>query len=302
MSNENNNEKILVELIKNKPKISPSTLKTYRSILSTSNSSFFDDSLNLEDILKKPKEILQSIKEMPITKKRTFLGILVNLSASNLDTQDIYRKEMTKQTEDYLNKKNEVPKKDRFEDWITKEEIQSIYNELEKRAKCLEKLNEWTMKETELFQQYVILSLLSGIYIPVRRLMDFTKFKIANIDEKKDNFMKKNKLYFNAYKTASTYGEQVVKIPKKLQDILKKWLTVNPTEFLLFNENFEPLSETRLNQILHKIFGGRKISVNVLRSVYLESIYPDNLPKTKELKNIAEMMGHSLTTALESYR
>jgi hypothetical protein len=293
-------ENIITELLKNKPSIGQSTLKTYKSVLSTTNSKEFENKLTISMILEKPKEILSSIKDMPISKKRTFLSILVNITSNNA-VQDIYRKEMIEQTDSYMNEKNQIPKKERGEFWTSKDEILKIYKELEKRVKCLEKLEELTLSEIELYQQYIILSVLGGIFIPVRRLMDFTKFKINKIDESKDNYLKKNKMIFNTYKTSSTYGEQIIKIPKKLQNILEKWIEINPTDYLLFNQKLEPLSESRLNQILHKIFGGRKISVDILRSVYLEDIYPKDLPKAQKLKDIATMMGHSIPTAIESY-
>ena len=41
--------------------------------------------------------------------------------------------------------------------------------------------------------------------------------KIKNIDKSKDNYMNKNKLVFNSYKTAKTYGQQELEIPEALQ-------------------------------------------------------------------------------------
>jgi hypothetical protein len=61
------------------------------------------------------------------------------------------------------------------------------------------------------------------------------------------NYIEKNKMYFNSYKTAKTYGCQVIDIPKALQTILKKWININPTK-TLFDANMNPLSSVKLSQ------------------------------------------------------
>jgi hypothetical protein len=71
---------------------------------------------------------------------------------------------------------------------------------------------------------------MSGVFIPPRRSLDYCEFKIKNIDREKDNYLDKNKLIFNRYKTAKTYGQQSVDIPVQLRNILTKWSKLNPNE------------------------------------------------------------------------
>jgi hypothetical protein len=58
-----------------------------------------------------------------------------------------------------------------------------------------------------IYQSYILLCLISGIYIPPRRLLDYTDLKI--IDDEKNNFYneKKQTLIFRKYKTEKKYGE-----------------------------------------------------------------------------------------------
>ena len=82
-------------------------------------------------------------------------------------------------------------------------------------------------------------------------------------------------MVFSNYKTAKTYGQQRVSIPIKIKYILRKWIKVHPTPYLLFDRNYNPLPSVKLNQRLNKIFDGKKISVNALRHSFLTEKYGD---------------------------
>jgi hypothetical protein len=94
---------------------------------------------------------------------------------------------------------------------------------------------------------------LGGIFIPPRRSLDYCDFKIKNIDPAL-NYIEKKALVFNRYKTAQPYGKQMVECPPVLLKILKKWISVNQTDYLLFDTNGGKLSPVKLNQRLNKIF------------------------------------------------
>jgi hypothetical protein len=117
-------------------------------------------------------------------------------------------------------------------------------------------------------------------------------FKIKNIDKGHDNFINKNFFVFNSYKTAKTYGQQQVEIPKELKTILNKWIKINPTEFLLFDISYKPLSNVKLNQRLNKLFG-KKVGVNMMRKSYLSDKYGDLIDKKNELAIDMKLMGSS---------
>ena len=151
----------------------------------------------------------------------------------------------------------------------------------------------FTPNDLQQIQSYIIMSLLGGIYIPPRRSKDYVDFVIKDIDKSKDNYMEKNKFYFNSYKTAKTYGCQTIDIPKALQTILKKWLNVNPTRTLLFDINMNPLSSVKLNQRINKIFHDKKVSVNALRHSYLTDKYATHSQVDKELAKDMSEMGSS---------
>ena len=153
-------------------------------------------------------------------------------------------------------------------------------------------LNNYSEIKEEI-QNFIILALLSGVLIPPRRSKDYCDFKIKNITETKDNFLKKGKMVFNSYKTAKTYGTQEVPIETPLTTILNSWIKINPTDWLLFDSNMNKLTPVKLNQRLNKIFGDRKISVNQMRHTYLTEKFGEHSKKDKELANVVEEMGTS---------
>ena len=100
---------------------------------------------------------------------------------------------------------------------------------------------------------------------------------------------------FNTYKTAKTYGKQVVEIPKELKSILNKWIKFNPTDYLLFDSNMNPLNSVKVNQRLGKIFKSiaTGTSVNALRHSYLTTKYGDTIKQKKAIDKDMSEMGSS---------
>ena len=138
--------------------------------------------------------------------------------------------------------------------WVSGNEVKEIWEELKRNADLLYKKKTLTPHDLQQIQSYVIMSLLGGIFIPPRRSKDYVDFVIKEVDKNKDNYLEKNRMIFNSYKTAKTYGCQQIDIPKILQGILKKWININPTHTLLFDVNMNPLSSVKLNQRINKIF------------------------------------------------
>ena len=271
-----------------KPSLSKSSVNTYNSILcSLYKRVFGDGDIDVKNF-DKSKEILKDLNPMPPNKRKTILSALVVIT----DNKD-YR---TKMLEDIKSYNADMSKQEKTEEqkesWIEKDDITGIYNDLSTAAAHLYKKKDLSMTDTQEIQSYIILSLLGGIFIPPRRSKDFVDFKIKNIDIEKDNYMTKDKLIFNSYKTASTYGKQEIDLPKPLKVILTKWVKINPTDYLLFDVNEKQLSNVKLNQRLNKLFG-KKVSVNQLRHTFLTDKYGDMIEKQNELTADMKQMGSS---------
>lgn len=282
------NEELIKLLKEKRPNISNSSLKTYESILRNLYYKVFDS----KDIdIKKFDEsnkIIKHLKDLPSNKRKTILSALVVITDNKdyrelmLDDIKEYNKEEAKQTKTKTQEDN----------WVEKDELDKLNSLLKHNAKLLYQKDKLSPSDFQEIQNYIILTLFSGEYIPPRRSKDYVKFKIKNIDKGHDNFINKNFFIFNSYKTAKTYGQQKVEIPKELKSILTKWIKINPTEHLLFDSTFKPLSNVKLNQRLNKLFG-KKVGVNQMRKTYLSNKYEDLIKLNKDLENDMAKMGSS---------
>jgi len=279
---------IIRTITKNRPNISKSSIKTYSSILRSLYKKVFDDEDYKMDNFENSKEILKHLNTLEPNKRKTILSALVVIT----DNKD-YRNQMLEDIKDYNKEQSKQEKTEtQKQNWVETEEVNKIFLELEKNAKLLYKKNKLSNDDLQEIQQYIIMALLSGVFIPPRRSKDYVDFKIKNVDKTKDNYIDKNKLIFNSYKTAKTYGKQELQIPQELNPILKKWIKVNPTDYLLFDSGLNKLSNVKLNQRLNKLFG-KKVAINQLRHTYLTGKYGDLIDKKNELSKDFKDMGSS---------
>ena len=287
---------LTAELKKLRPTLSEGSLKTYTSILKSLHSKIFGGSIEKKDY-DESKKILEFLKDVPANKRKTILSALVVISNNN-----DYRKEMLGDIKEYSDDMKTHEKSPAQEaNWISKDELHQIYNSLKAESNLLYKKEKKTMTDLQSIQDFIIICLLGGIFIPPRRSLDYCCFKIKTpYDVDKDNYIIKNEMIFNTYKTSKFYNQQRVEIPKELKTILTKWIKCNPTQYLLFDINENELSNVKLNQRLHKILG-RKASVNILRSSYLTDKYSDELEKKTQMEKTAESMGTSANMVVNNY-
>ena len=287
----------LKDIIKqNRPSLSQSSITTYHSILTNLHKKVFPNTDFHLPNLKDFKIVLNHLGDMPSNKRKTILASLVVVFPEHKEYKDLMMSDIqTYQTKIQEQEKTETQK----ENWVNADELDTTYGKLKRNAELLMKKSTLTMKDLQEIQNYILLVLLGYKFIPPRRAKDYTDFRIGkNINKSTDNYLDKNELVFNSYKTAKSYGEQRVKIPIKMKNILSKWITINPTEYLLFDRNEQPLTSVKLNQRLNAIFDGKKISVNALRHSYLTDKYGSTIETKKALAKDMSAMGSSTNMAV----
>jgi len=208
----------LSEFIKNKrPSLSAQSIKTYKSILSNLYKNVFGDGEIDYKNFDETKKIITYLKTVEPRKRKTILSALVVIT----DDKD-YRTLMLEDIKEYNTEegKQEQSTKQK-ESWVDGNEVKDILVTLEHNAKALYKKKNLTPQDLQEIQNYIILCLLGGVYIPPRRSKDFVDFKIKDIDKTKDNYFIGKRLVFNSYKTAKTYGQQELVIPDTLSKIIK---------------------------------------------------------------------------------
>ena len=282
---------IVKEFVKSKkPSLSQSSITTYSSILKNLYKRVFGSNDIDMDKFNQTEKVLEFLKDIPPNKRKTILSSLVIIT-----DKKAYRDLMLEDVRDYNKEIHKQEKTDeQKESWVNTNQVKDILNELKNNSELIYKKKNISVNDLQEIQSFIIMSLLGGLYIPPRRSKDFVDFKIKNINKESDNFLEKNKMFFNSYKTAKTYGQQVVDIPLQLKNILNKWIKINPTEYLLFDTNMNQLSSVKLNQRLNKIFGEKKVGVNQLRHTYLTDKYGHTINQKEEINNIMSNMGSSL--------
>mgnify|MGYP003638645102 FL=1 len=281
----------LGEFIKSKrPNLSDSSVKTYLSILSNLLKKVYGTNEFSIDKLNDSTKILDFLKDYTPNRRKTILSALV------ITTElPEYRTLMMEDSNNYATQiATQVKTQKQQDNTITQDELQNLLKKHKNIATKIYKKEEFTAKDYQDIQDYILLALFSGVYIIPRRSLDYTSFKFHNIDKLVDNFMDGNELVFQKYKTAKSKGIQRIKIPTPLKNILKKWKKINPTDYLLFNNKQNPLTSATLTQKFNRLFGNRNISINNLRSSYLSHKYQDTIKTRENLENDMEQMGSSL--------
>jgi hypothetical protein len=280
-------EQIVDTLKQKRPNLHAKSIKTYVSLLKNimKNMKYED----LEQLDKNPKDVIEFLKE----KYDNINGLKTRLSSLYVITENKdYQTDMMTNIQKYNTETNKQEKNDKQKDnWLSTDQIQTIYDQMETNVKPLWKKKEFSTKEILKIQDFVILSLFT--LIPPRRAMDYIEFKINNINTNADNYIKGTNLVFNTFKTSKQKGTQTIKIPKQLKSILTKYIKLisDKSDYLIFNNKFQQLSTPNFTLRLNKIFGNKKVSVNMLRHIYLSEKHADNL---KEMKEDFESMGSSL--------
>jgi hypothetical protein len=270
---------------KNRPNLTENSITTYISLLKNVHNNIFGTKIININNFKQIDTILEYLNKKPQNTRNTILAALYVLTE-----MPEYRDAMMKQIMDIKAETAKQEQNDKQKDnSITQIELKNIFDKLQKKTIILYKMNskEYLMD----IQNFIIVSLY--YLIPPRRLLDYTEFKIRNINKEDDNYMNKSNFVFNNYKTAKTYKKQIIKIPIKLMNIIKKWIEINPTDYLLFDNKFNKLNGSTMIYKLNKIFG-KNISVNALRHSYLSNKYEATININKELSADMSLMGSSI--------
>ena len=274
-----------------RPNLSEGSVRTYTSILKNLHKKVFENKEIEKEDFDEFSRILDYLKDVPVNKRKTILSALVVLTE-----KDEYRNVMSEDVNAY---NEEIQKQEKSEtqqnNWITTDEIKAVFDVVENDAKILFKKTNKTDADMVQIQNYIILSLLGGVFIPPRRSLDYCAMKIKNINRDEDNYIDKNKFVFNRYKTAKTYGKQELAIPQQLKNILNRWISINDGDYLLRDKNSNPMNSVKLNQYMNRIFGGKKIAINAMRHTYLTDKYKETSENSKKLASDMTDMASSIS-------
>ena len=271
----------------NRPNLSPSSVKTYKSILSSLYRAVYPDKKDMDlDDFKNSEKIIKHLQDTPFSKRKTILAALVVLTGDT-DYNSLMMKDQKQYAEDQLGQK----KDGKFVDMLPYTEVEAVLKKYATEAKSLFKKENPTLGDLQNIQSFIILALTTGIYHEPRRSSDWI-MKVRNYDEKEDNYLdlKKKVFVFNHFKTVKKMGQQTIGIDPPLLKILKKWISISGNDFLLFNNRGNPLQASELTHRLNGIFG-KNISTSMLRHIFLTHKF-GNID-LKDLTDTATAMGQT---------
>jgi len=289
---------------KSNPKLSTSSIRTYSGLISklfyTFNSK--NEEPTLEWFRENRESIVKYIENKPLNTKHTILSVIRKLLPDDDHYKGLIANTTSLRRDDADSQKRTAKQS---ENWIEFKKVREIYDRVRKETEpILKKRTAISNEEFMKLQDLVILSLCSGIWFPPRRAGDWVYMKIRNIEKSKDNFIdskgKEKRFVLNKYKTASTYGQQVIPIPNDLMRILKAYIAHNPYEYLLVDNMGKQFTNSRLTKTLNRLFGS-KVSVDMLRHIYITD-KAGNMPHLREIQKTATAMGHSVMENLQYIR
>ncbi len=290
--------------------VSESTAKLYvRNLYTLNNQQNFK---NLA-FLKRYDEINSKLKPYAKTTQKTFIGSinsvlhLVKHKRSYSKTFQHYQKLMKDRMVEEVENQSDNQSKMK-NNWLSWEEVEDKRSTLAKEFENPPK--RISAEQYEQLLKYMVVCLFT--LLKPRRNKDYQECVVVKTEPTNQNIehnyycMNDKKFIFNNYKTAKTYGQQIIDISGndemiKVMDLYLKYHPLRPrrmtkkTEFpLLVKFNGEKLSSVNsITRILNKVFSPKQIGASMLRHIYLTGKYGST---QEEMKEDSEQMAHSMDT------
>ena len=316
----------LTDRIQEKRKCKRSSCRVYASNLRRINKEFSGKpfTINLSWLHADAKRILEKIKKLAnVNQQRNFVssalvGFDLLKDAENKEIFNQYLKKLNaKKAEMQRSGEMTSKQKAKYIDWKEILKLRRLLGREVNLARLYSRADV-TRKDFLKIQRYLLLSLLTELpptrndYADVQIISekDFNKLSKKNSDNFLVTARGGYKLYWRRYKTARTYGQILVFIPKhskSLQRLLVKHIKYLRKHFpqntaLLLNQKFGKLSRNALTKYLQRMFKQyfkKSISTTMLRQIFLTSKY--NKKELEEQQETSRLMGHSMKTQIADY-
>ena len=284
----NNFKKEIEDRLKQRrPNLTPSSLKTYVSILFNISKKIDPENTELS-FFEKPEPIMDLLEPLPPASRKTKLSALFVITGLE-EYRRVMLTDCSETNEIYKQQKKTQKQED---GWVTMKEVQDLYNQYYNNVTQI--FSNKQLLNYDVIINYILLGCLGGVYIPPRRSLDYCEVKVRNYDVKTDNYYKDGIFHFQIYKTAKVYGEQVINVKQlapAFYKILQKWIKINQNDYLIFTSTGTKFTSSLVTRRFNQLFG-KKASTNILRHSYLSEKYGD---VQAEMQRDSSMMSHSMT-------
>lgn len=313
-------ETLIIDLMDNR-KITQTTAELYIRNLRILNGSEFKSLSFLRD-MDTIKSKLDGLS--PGTRRNYLIAIVSALSL--IDDRPLYKKLhdryvelMNSSNEAYTASKPAVGTKSESqkENWVSFEDV------MEKMNGLRELITEFAGKKAISPAQFntLLSAMVLSLYVlqPPRRNKDYNDMYIVpNMDTERKpdrNYLDidKQRFIFRVYKTAKSYGEQVISYAdnEPLKAVIDIYVKHHPSihrptgkktvdyevPFLVGGSGYALQSNNSITRILNRIFK-KRVGSSLLRHIYLSNKFGDAVD---DMKETAKAMAHSVSTAQNEY-
>ncbi len=204
----------------NRPNLTDWSIITYTWIIKSVSKYINTQITKPEDIILNIDKIEDYLKNKEFKLRKTIYWALLIFTDIKEKTEEMknINEQLRKKMMDDINQfklieTNQIKTEKQQINWMEYEEVLDMYKKYEKENIELFEKETLNKKEFLKLNTYILLACL--FELPPLRSMNWTEFKIRNVDKEKDNYMEDNNFYFNQYKNSNRKGLWVVPINDK---------------------------------------------------------------------------------------
>lgn len=294
------------------------TLKLYARVLQTLKTKMQGDGMYnfLEDF----EKVIPNLSENCNSRKTVITAIVIMLKLKKAPKEVIkqYKDEQQaciKEVNDHYKSGNKSDKQS--ENWLSMEDLESIRNQVgEKYEEIKSRRFNGDLKPSvyEDLQEFPLLSM--QLKYPIRndlhdaQVLSNAKYQRMSKEARAQNNMivlkrDSGSLILNDYKTKGIYGQKIIELDKETTDLLHDFLKFRnkhgwESQWFLLNTKKEPMNSNMVTKAFNRIFKpyGKAVSTSMIRHIVLTDKFGETM---KEAQQMADLMGHSVSTQQEKY-
>ncbi len=290
----------LVESLKAlKQNLTHSSATTYASTLRSMRTSLnIRESINPKMIRKHWISIIAYIKSKTAKQRKVVASAVLILTNDERRVATLKNIIYEASIEDNNNEEKQELTSFQKDGWANWSDILEKRQELEEEIRPLWTKLKLSQKEFRKIEDLVILSLFT--YNAPRRLLDYSLMRNGEPESEKVNgidFNSDPSFIFNVYKTSKKYGRQVIPIHPELYSLLREYMKLNKSEWLITNSKNERMTPQQMNKRLSRIMNKKNFGVNILRHSYVSDVLK-GMPFLDDIKKTATELGHSMSETL----
>ena len=269
-----------------------------------------DDERNFKMLDFSLEKIMKKINKIAIKKRKRILNIIIVLKkAMNKNKELTEMREQLKKINleimgiEELNVKTDKQK----QNWLEVKEYEALLNRLEEKTKDIFKQDNIGVKSRDKIQEYIILKFYKLYHLrndlaELKVIKHRDYIKLSKDEEKQDNWIiidgRARNVILNNFKTKKSFKKVKIELDKELARVIRKFLKLNDTGYLLINQKGTPLTKNTFSVYFRRMmkkYTGKSVGSSLLRHIFI-SEKTKGMTSVAERRELADKMLHSVST------